>query len=97
MSYRPSLTTSGAHARLSATSRYAGGVGGNDSLLAKSRHVVRAARVAGRGRGGGVRRGSRRGPGLIVAKIWTDDGRRKAAEMMGLTSEVRALGTTASS
>ena len=90
MSYRPSLTTSGAHARLSATSRYAGGVGGNDSLLAKSRHVVRAARVAGRGRGGGVRRGSRRGPGLIVAKIWTDDGRRKAAEMMGLTSEVRA-------
>lgn len=87
MSYRPSITTSGAHARLSATSRYAGGVGGNDSLLAKSRHVVRAARVAGRGRGGGVRRGSRRGPGLIVAKIWTDDGRRKAAEMMGLTSE----------
>jgi hypothetical protein len=31
-----------------------------------------------------------------VAKIWTDDGRRKAAEMMGLTSEVRALPTASS-
>ena len=33
-------------------------------------------------------RRARRG-GIVEAKIWTDDGRRKAAELMGLTREVR--------
>ena len=34
-------------------------------------------------------RGRARRGGIVEAKIWTDDGRRKAAELMGLTREVR--------
>jgi hypothetical protein len=44
------------------------------------------------GAGGRRRTGGRgrRGVMLVEAKIWTNDGRRKAAEMMGLSVEVRA-------
>ena len=81
------MTAREAQARLTAARRYSGGSAG---AILKSRHVAPpAGRISGRGFGGGHRRGSRRGPCLVVAKIWTDDGRRKAAEMMGLTTEVR--------
>ena len=87
MSHRAVVTAREAQARLTAARRYSGGSAG---AILKSRHVAPpAGRISGRGFGGGHRRGSRRGPCLVVAKIWTDDGRRKAAEMMGLTTEVR--------
>ena len=80
MSHRAVVTAREAHARLTAARRYSGGSAG---ATLKSPHVAPAARNSSH------RRGSRRGPCLVVAKIWTDDGRRKAAEMMGLTTEVR--------
>ena len=45
-------------------------------------------RCARSARGAGASRG-RTGAVVVEAKIWTDDGRRRAAELMGLTREVR--------
>ena len=61
---------------------------------ASARHIkkmgwARLSQSAAPRRGGGrARLRARRGV-AIEAKIWTDDGRRRAAELMGLTREVR--------
>ena len=66
------------------------------SLRASAWRVEKAAllsqggpsRRARSARGAGASRG-RTGAVVVEAKIWTDDGRRRAAELMGLTREVR--------
>jgi hypothetical protein len=66
------------------------------SLRASAWRVEKAAllsqggpsRCARSARGAGASRG-RTGAVVVEAKIWTDDGRRRAAELMGLTREVR--------
>ena len=66
------------------------------SLRASAWRVEKAAllsqggpsRRARSARGAGASRG-RTGAVVVKAKIWTDDGRRRAAELMGLTREVR--------
>jgi hypothetical protein len=39
-------------------------------------------------------RGRQPGGVVTTAKIWTDDGRRRAADLMGLTREVRVMRQT---
>ena len=78
-----------AHLGASHSATYSGGGGGGSSTA----RLTRLSQWGGSGAGGGGawRRGRRRLGMSIYAKIWTNDGRRKAAEMMGLTMEVNCV------
>ena len=81
---RAMSSTAASAATLHASRAYAGS-GASTARLKRCAVLSQSSRAAGaRGARGRARRG-----GIVEAKIWTDDGRRKAAELMGLTREVR--------
>ena len=81
---RAMSSTAASAATLRASRAYAGS-SASTARLQRCAVLSQSSRAAGaRGARGRARRG-----GIVEAKIWTDDGRRKAAELMGLTREVR--------